>query len=116
MSETRNLFLSKTLQEWVEISQQCDACLEPVLSPMELISHPQHIARNVFLQPPSDSPSPPSRHLPPQMVLGPRLSNHPSEYLHRARRLGEDTDEVMKEDGGYTQEEVDLYRQTGAIA
>jgi crotonobetainyl-CoA:carnitine CoA-transferase CaiB-like acyl-CoA transferase len=50
------------------------------------------------------------------MVLGPRLSNHPSEYLHRARRLGEDTDEVMKEDGGYTQEEVDLYRQTGAIA
>lgn len=114
MTETRNLFISKTLQEWIEISQQCDACLEPVLSPTELLSHPQHMARNVFLQPPSDSTS--AGQLPPQMVLGPRLSNHPSEYLHRARRLGEDTDEVMKEDGGYTQQEIEMYRQSGAIA
>jgi alpha-methylacyl-CoA racemase len=116
------LFRSKTLEEWVAISQQCDVCLEPVLQPMELVSHPQHVARNVFIpSPPSatptDSSSPPSpSRLPPQILLGPRLSNHPGEYLQRARKLGEDTDEVMREDGGYTPQEIQAYRQSGVIA
>jgi crotonobetainyl-CoA:carnitine CoA-transferase CaiB-like acyl-CoA transferase len=120
VQDATTLFQSKTLEEWIEISHQCDACLEPVLKPVELVSHPQHVARNVFIHSPpppaasTASPSPPQ--LPPQILLGPRLSNHPGEYLQRARKLGEDTDEVMREDGGYTPQEIEAYRQSGVIA
>lgn len=110
VAETEALFRSKTLQEWLVISQECDACLEPVWNPSELVSHPQHVARNVFLRS-SDS----SGKIPPQMVLGPRLSNNPEVYLNRASKLGEHTNEVMQE-GGYTQEQINAYRQSGVIA
>lgn len=86
---------SKPYDEWVSLAKECDACIEPILAVSELTSHPQHVARGVFLQPPSDSTAP----LPPQMVLGPRLSNHAPRPLKRASYHGEHNKEVLKEVG-----------------
>lgn len=102
------------MQEWLAISQECDACLEPVWTPAELPSHPQHIARNVFIRRPQEA-SVQSGKIPPQMVLGPRLSNNPEAYLRRASKLGEDTNDIMHE-GGYTLEEINALRQSGVVA
>lgn len=107
-TEVINLFKSKTLSEWLEISSQIDACIEPVLTPNELVNHPLHVSRqNILIN--KDDPKL------KQFVFGPKLSLHPNpEYLPRARKLGEDTTEVLL-DGGFTQEEIEFYRSTGAI-
>jgi alpha-methylacyl-CoA racemase len=87
-----NLFSSKTRDEWVAISDQCDACLEPVLSTQEILHHPQHVAREVFLDPNNSQ-------LPKQFRIGPKLSNHSAKLLRRAANVGEDTVSVMKSSG-----------------
>ena len=106
--EVIKLFQSKTLHEWLEISSQIDVCIEPVLTPNELINHPLHISRQNILTDPNDSKL-------KQIVFGPKLSLHPTPtYLSRARQLGEDTNEVLLE-GGFTNEEIEFYRLNGAI-
>jgi alpha-methylacyl-CoA racemase len=106
----QELFRSKTQAEWLDLTKDMDVCIEPVLWPSEVPSHPQHQARRSFLHSPD-----PTAKVPPQIVLGPRLSNHPPEYLSRARKLGEDTDSVLSE-GGFSREEINSFRSNGTIA
>lgn len=42
------IFRSKTRDEWTEIFGDVDACVVPVLSPREAVSHPYNTERNVF--------------------------------------------------------------------
>ena len=92
--EVKAFIASKTYDEWVALSKECDACVEPSLGLHELMHHPQHVAREVFLQPESSQTQ-----LPPQVVLGPRLSNHAAKPLARAAYHGEHNVEVLREIG-----------------
>jgi alpha-methylacyl-CoA racemase len=47
------IFLQKTNAEWVEFGAKHDCCLEPVLSPDEVVADPQHVARDVFMKRPT---------------------------------------------------------------
>ena len=95
--EVKTFIATKTYDEWVSLSKECDACIEPILGVSELTSHPQHVARGVFLHPsPLSAATPPP---PPQMVLGPRLSNHSPRLLGRAAYHGEHNKEVLREVG-----------------
>lgn len=107
-SEVIKLFKSKTLSEWLEISSQIDVCMEPVLTANELVNHPLHVSRQNIL---TNKENPKLK----QFVFGPKLSSHSEpNYLPRARKLGEDTNEVLLA-GGFTNEEIEFYRANGAI-
>ncbi|MFZ0768416.1 MAG: CaiB/BaiF CoA-transferase family protein, partial [Acidimicrobiales bacterium] len=44
----KDIFLTKTRDEWTEIFQDVDACVTPVLSPREATSHPYNTQRQVY--------------------------------------------------------------------
>jgi alpha-methylacyl-CoA racemase len=46
----REIFKSKTRDEWSTIFDGTDACVAPVLSPWEAPSHPHNVARSTFVE------------------------------------------------------------------
>ena len=99
--QTRELFLSKSMEEWLKISEACDVCIERVLDTSSVFTHPQHVTRNVFI--PACAEEGPS--VPKQLVLGPRLSNHKTCALRRAAGLGEHSIEILTA-AGFSLEEI----------
>ena len=100
----RELFASKTLDEWTEITRKIDVCIEPILDTHDVVNHPQHKHRRVFLE--SCYESQDRRNTLKQMIIGPRLSNHKhAETFRRAAVFGEHTREVLLE-AGYSEEEI----------
>lgn len=83
-------FAEKPQETWVNEFSRIDACVEPVLSPDELMTHPQHIARQVFYD-----LHDPKRGAIPQM----RLPIAESPATSPAPRQGEHTDEILTELG-----------------
>lgn len=106
-SDVKKLFESKTAREWRDVADSTDACIEVILGPDEIVSHPQHVARQVFLHSdvtdPGKTPSLNEKKKtvprPPQLVVGPRLSSHPPSLLPPAAGIGEDTVKILKESG-----------------
>jgi crotonobetainyl-CoA:carnitine CoA-transferase CaiB-like acyl-CoA transferase len=49
-AELATLFLTRTRDEWETAFANADACVEPVLGIDELAQHPQHRARQVFIE------------------------------------------------------------------
>jgi crotonobetainyl-CoA:carnitine CoA-transferase CaiB-like acyl-CoA transferase len=92
------LFSTATREEWVERLRDVDCCLEPVLEPGELRDHPLHRARGAFL---SDGK------LRTQPALSPPATRP-------APRLGEHSDEVLREQG-VSDREIDGLRAARAI-
>ncbi|HEY5439195.1 MAG TPA: CaiB/BaiF CoA-transferase family protein [Acidimicrobiales bacterium] len=43
-----NIFRTRTRDEWTEVFGHVDACVAPVLSPREAVTHPYNTERNVF--------------------------------------------------------------------
>jgi alpha-methylacyl-CoA racemase len=54
-------FRTKTRDEWAKIFDSVDACVTPVLSPLEAPNHPYNAARNVFTRGASVQPQPAPR-------------------------------------------------------
>ena len=138
--ETVELFRSKSLAEWMSISEQCDVCLEPIIDVKSLPTHPQHAHRDVFIpsldggkrkdghQQEDDSTAQQagtdascascaswtSMSVPHQLVLGPRMSNHPVSALRRAAGFGENTVDVLTE-AGFSEQEIDLLVESKTV-
>lgn len=125
--DVQQLFGSKSAEEWRHIADEMDACIEVVLRPEELMNHPQHQARNVFLssdecsvdcsvanESNSATNAAPVVSRPSQMVVGPRLSGHPPSLLPPAAGIGEDTVDILKQ-AGYTDETIADMRVKGVI-
>ena len=81
-----DVIATKTRDEWCQLSEGTDACVTPVLSPMEAFQHPHNQARNTFVsiegvvQPapaPKFSDTPGAIHAPP-----PQIGEHTGEVLH----------------------------------
>jgi crotonobetainyl-CoA:carnitine CoA-transferase CaiB-like acyl-CoA transferase len=92
------LFLGASRDEWALRLAGVDCCLEPVLEPEELRDHPQHRTRGAFL---------PEGNLRTQPVL-----SEPAR--RRAPRLGEHSDEVLRENG-ISDAEIAALRATQAM-
>lgn len=84
------IFLEKTRDEWVELSQKVDCCLEPVLEPGELRDDPHHTARGVFF----DLPSPWGALMQMRLPVTPKGRTHTAPPLQ-----GEHTATVLREGG-----------------
>ena len=125
-TDVEQLFLSKSAKEWAEIAIATDACMEIVLSPEELVQHPQHVSRKVFLssdeeingnkvKDEGDNRKSPTISRPPQMVVGPRLSKHPATLLPPASSIGGHTIEILKS-CGLSNDEIDSLTENGVIS
>jgi len=74
------IFRTKTRDEWTAIFESRDACVTPVLSPSEALSHPYNVAREVYVT--GDAPQP---------APAPRFSATPSSINAPPRSPGSGT-------------------------
>jgi crotonobetainyl-CoA:carnitine CoA-transferase CaiB-like acyl-CoA transferase len=104
-AEVQAILTGKTRDEWTAIFAKADACCEPILEMDELAAHPQHQARKMFFS--IDHP----QGAIPQL----RTPVGRPEARRIAPRLGEHSADVLAE-YGFTRDEVDALRTSGAVA
>ncbi|SHG10575.1 alpha-methylacyl-CoA racemase [Streptoalloteichus hindustanus] len=97
------VFATRTRDGWAEVFGASDACVAPVLSPAEAVDHPHLRARRAFVDVAGL----------PQPAPAPRLSRTPGSVAGPAPHAGQHTTEALL-DWGFTAEEVDALRATGA--
>jgi len=83
-AELKELFLSKTRQEWCDLLEGTDACFGPVLNMTEAPQHPHNVARGTFVdldgvvQP---APAPKFSRSVPRAGVPPAVGEHAEEIL-----------------------------------
>lgn len=109
-STFRQIFLTKTRDEWVELLRQTDTCVAPVYSLDEVFSDPQVLHRKmvVELEDPKFGKA-------KQVGISIKLSDTPGAIRRVAPRPGEHTEQLLA-DLGYTEAEIGKLRQSGAVA
>lgn len=108
-TELRELFRSKSRQEWEQIFADADACCEPILSLDEAFSHPQVQHRQMVVEV-SQPEGGAVRHLASPL----KLSETPPSIRTPAPRLGEHTLTILRQ-LGYTEAECQELKQAGVI-
>jgi alpha-methylacyl-CoA racemase len=98
-------FRTKTRDEWCALFEGTEACFSPVLSLAEAPSHPHQVARGNFVE--CDGVV--------QPAPAPRFSRTKSAIQRPPARVGEHTDEALRE-WGFGDEELTRLRNAGAIA
>jgi crotonobetainyl-CoA:carnitine CoA-transferase CaiB-like acyl-CoA transferase len=83
------VFAEKTLAEWIAFAEKVDCCLEPILTPEEIATHPQHRARGMIVDVPlRDGGTLPQIKTPIASELAkgfaPRQGEHTAEVLREA--------------------------------
>jgi crotonobetainyl-CoA:carnitine CoA-transferase CaiB-like acyl-CoA transferase len=78
IARVAEIFKQRTRAEWIELSQQTDCCLEPLLDVSETLAHPQVIARGLA-QGGGDAP---------------RLGEHTREILQRTGYSAQELEEL----------------------
>jgi crotonobetainyl-CoA:carnitine CoA-transferase CaiB-like acyl-CoA transferase len=101
---------SRTTEETIQALEAARVPCGKVYEPAEVFDDPQVRARKLikFMAYP-DSPKDVPLHNPPV-----RLSETPGEIRHRAPRLGEHTEDVLREQG-FRQSEIAGFREAGVI-
>ncbi len=90
------LFLSRTQREWIEFAEGGDYCLEPVMTPAEVVEDPHLVSRGAFFMLPS----------PWGDLLQMRLPITPRDAEHRAPPCaGANSEEILRE-AGFSVEEI----------
>lgn len=97
-------FLARTRDEWEQHFAGSDACFTPVLSIDEVGQHPHNIARGALTVIDGvEHPTP-----------APRLSRTPGEIRSKAPRLGEHTEQALR-DRGFAPDEIAAGLQSGVF-
>lgn len=97
-------FRTRTRDEWCALAQGREVCIAPVLSMAEAPDHPHLRARETFVE--NDGVM--------QPAPAPRFSRTPGAIQRPPPAPGENTDAVLA-DWGFTPEELNALRETGAI-
>lgn len=98
------VFASKTQEQWSRVFDGTDACVTPVLSLDEVLSHPHNQARGSFFKDSQGEISP---------RPAPVLSRSPAEPCHsRDPFIGEHTRSVLKE-YGFKQAQIEQLLSAG---
>jgi alpha-methylacyl-CoA racemase len=98
-----SIFATKTREEWTTIFEGVDACVTPVLSPLEASKHRYNTERNVFSDDEVIQPSP-----------VPRFSRTPGSISRPPSSSGSGTREGLSR-WGIDDERLALLRETGAF-
>ena len=100
------IFATKTRDEWTAVFDPLDACVVPVLSPLEALQHPHNLAREAFV--------PRDEHV-VQPAPVPRLARTPGAVAGPPPAVGAHTREVLT-GAGYPPERIAELAEIGAIA
>lgn len=103
----RTAFLNKTLNEWMDIFNKFEACVEPVLKFSEACAHPQIKAREMVVEVPKADGTTQR-----QIAFPIKFSAFKPEYRHIGGRLGADNKEVFEEIG-LTEKEINELAKEG---
>jgi alpha-methylacyl-CoA racemase len=98
------IFRTKTRDEWCALFEGAEACVSPVLSLSEAPLHRHQIERGNFVE--CDGVL--------QPAPTPRFSRTPGAIQRPPARIGEHTDDALSE-WGFTRQELEALRETGAI-
>jgi crotonobetainyl-CoA:carnitine CoA-transferase CaiB-like acyl-CoA transferase len=105
--EIREIFLTKTRDEWVDIFNRTDACFEPVLSLAEVFSDALTLERGMVV----DVPLPGGGNV--RQIGNPvKLSDTPAQYRQAGVSGAVHNREVLSA-LGYTDQEIDEFEKTG---
>jgi len=100
----RELFATRTRDEWCEIMEGAETCFAPVLSMREAPSHPHNQRRGTFVE----------RHGVVQPAPAPRFSRTGCEIQRAPARPGEHSAEILAEQG-FLDDEIARLRDAGVI-
>jgi len=98
------VFLKKTQAEWCELMEGTDVCFAPVLNFMDAPKHPANVARNTYIE--LDGMT--------QPAPAPRFSRTPGEVQRHAARIGEHSEEILRE-FGFTETEIESRLKNGSV-
>jgi crotonobetainyl-CoA:carnitine CoA-transferase CaiB-like acyl-CoA transferase len=108
-SSLKQVFLTKTRDEWFELLTRNDVPAGKVLMPDEVFSDPQVLHRQMVIE-----VEHPTLGKIKQVGVAPKLSDTPGKVRSPSPLRGEHTDEVLR-GLGYKQEEISDLRQQGAV-
>ncbi len=100
----RDLFLSKTRDEWCRLFDDNDVCFAPVLSIREAPYHAHNRARESYIEVGGIV----------QPAPAPRFSRSQAAMPTAARTPGQDTDEILSE-RGFSRERIDQLKEKAVI-
>jgi crotonobetainyl-CoA:carnitine CoA-transferase CaiB-like acyl-CoA transferase len=103
------VFFQKTREEWMNILVEADVPVAPVKTPEQVLDDPQVLFRKMIRA--IDLPSGGSIQ---QVAFPVRLSETPAVIQSPPPELGEHTEEVLLK-AGFSKEDIDRFRQEGAI-
>lgn len=107
--ELKQIFLTKTRDEWFDLLTKADVPVGKVLALDEVFRDPQVLHRQMLLE--IDHPRFGKVN---QVGIGIKLSDTPGEVRSLAARLGQHTDEVLT-GLGYSQAEIERLRRDGVV-
>ncbi len=107
--ELKDIIKSKTRAEWEEIFGDLDVCVEPVLNLQELLFENQHAKdRDLLIDIDVDGTSV------KQFAMPIHFSKTKPKYKHSGKKLGSDTEDIVK-NLGYTEEEYKDLAEKGVF-
>ncbi len=99
------IFLSRSQQDWVDLLEQSDACVAPVLDLADVLSHPHLAARGSFIKTGNFI----------QPAPAPRFAKAKAETPAPPPEIGAQTDAILAEHG-FSAEEIAALKALGAAA
>lgn len=103
-NKLRDLFLTRTRQQWCDLMEGTDVCFAPVLDLSEATEHPHNVARQTYVE--YDGVV--------QPAPAPRFSRTESSIKASAAMAGEHSEEILQ-DWGYTAAEIAELANAGVI-
>jgi len=111
IEDIRTIMQEKTRDEWVQFFADIDICFTPILTPEEMIEHPQVQAREMIIKLTNARGSGKDVALTGVPV---KLSDTPGVAKLTFPQLGEHNDEILRT-VGYTAEDIKAFRDNHAI-
>jgi alpha-methylacyl-CoA racemase len=102
----RDIFKSKTREEWCDLMEGTDVCFAPVLSLAEAPKHPHNVHRKTFLELEGIV----------QPAPAPRFSRTPGEVQRPPAHAGQHTDEILGDWLGADSDKIAKLRADGAVS
>jgi alpha-methylacyl-CoA racemase len=101
----REIFLTKTRDEWCALMEHTDVCFAPVLTIPEAAAHPHNVARSTFVEVGGIS----------QPAPAPRFSRTEAELARPPSYVGQHSDEVLGDWLSMTADDVAKLHDSGAV-